>query len=38
MNKIIGIIFGKKNTPWQRIDEAGNSIDVADASSTCWPT
>ena len=29
MGKIIGIIFGKKNTPWQRIDEAGNSIDVA---------
>ena len=29
MGKIIGIIFGKKNTPWQRIDESGNSIDVA---------
>ena len=29
MGKIIGIIFGKKNTPWQRIDAAGNSIDVA---------
>ena len=28
MGKIIGIIFGKKNTPWQRIDEAGNSINV----------
>ena len=24
MGKIIGIIFGKKNTPWQRIDAAGN--------------
>lgn len=29
MEKIIGIIFGKKNTPWQRIDAAGNAIDVA---------
>ena len=29
MGKIIGIIFGKKNTPWQRIDAAGNSIYVA---------
>lgn len=25
MNSIIGIIFGKKNTPWQRIDADGNS-------------
>lgn len=29
MGKIIGIIFGKKNTPWQRIDVAGNSTNVA---------
>ena len=29
MEKIIGIIFGKKNTPWQRIDADGNAIDVA---------
>ena len=29
MGKIIGIIFGKKNTPWQRIDAEGNVIDVA---------
>lgn len=29
MSKIIGIIFGGKNTAWQRIDAAGNSIDVA---------
>lgn len=28
---IIGIIFGKKNAPWQRIDQAGNNIDT-DAS------
>ena len=32
MNSIIGIIFGKKNTPWQRIDADGNSL-AADASS-----
>lgn len=25
---IIGIIFGKKNSPWQRIDQAGNSVDT----------
>ena len=29
MEKIIGIIFGKKNAPWQRIDADGNAIDVA---------
>ncbi len=29
MEKIIGIIFGKKNTLWQRIDADGNAIDVA---------
>jgi hypothetical protein len=29
MEKIIGIIFGKKSTPWQRIDADGNAIDVA---------
>jgi len=29
MSKIIGIIFGGKNASWQRIDAAGNSIDVA---------
>lgn len=29
MEKIIGIIFGKKNAPWQRIDADGNPIDVA---------
>ena len=29
MEKIVGIIFGKKNTPWQRIDADGNAIDVA---------
>lgn len=29
MGKIIGIIFGKKNTLWQRIDADGNAIDVA---------
>lgn len=25
---IIGIIFGKKNTPWQRIDVDGNNVDA----------
>ena len=29
MEKIIGIIFGKKSTPWQRIDADGNAIDAA---------
>ena len=29
MEKIIGIIFGKKNALWQRIDADGNAIDVA---------
>lgn len=28
MNKIIGIIFGKTNGQWQRIDKDGNGIDV----------
>lgn len=27
---IIGIIFGKKNTPWQRIDASGTNIDTPD--------
>ena len=28
MSNIIGIIFGKKNAPWQRIDADGNPVDV----------
>ncbi|MDT4834348.1 hypothetical protein FQZ97_679830 [compost metagenome] len=32
MSNIIGIIFGKKNTPWQRIDADGGSL-ATDASS-----
>lgn len=38
MNKIIGVIFGKKNTTWQRIDEAGNSITVEPGDFDRHPT
>ncbi len=38
MNSIIGIILGKKNTPWQRIDADGGSIAADTFSFNDHPT